>query len=307
MQQRTSLTLSPDRREAAVCGTAGFPCGAYFTDIALYPASAISWHWREEIELSMVVGGAARVRFGSGAFVLNAGEGMFINAEALHAFDIVGNEGCRMISLVLDYNMLAGREDSVFARRYVMPLVQSGAVKIVRLSPEVEWQQAVLKCLREAFLTYDEGKYGFELIVRARLTECLWHIVRNMRAAMREYEGASEASEERAKRMLDFIHMHYAEPIQLADIAAAANVGERECLRAFKKTLSVTPTAYLLRYRASMSAQLLLDTDKSIAEICFEVGFNSQSHYGQMFRRFFHMSPREYRVRYGKAARQQPL
>ncbi len=79
----------------------------------------------------MVVGGAARVRFGSGAFVLNAGEGMFINAEALHAFDIVGNEGCRMISLVLDYSMLAGREDSVFARRYVMPLVESGAVNYV--------------------------------------------------------------------------------------------------------------------------------------------------------------------------------
>ena len=135
----------------------------------------------------------------------------------------------------------------------------------------------MLKCLREAFLTYDEGKYGFELIVRARLTECLWHMVRNMRAAMREYEGASEASEERAKRMLDFIHMHYAEPIQLADIAAAANVGERECLRAFKKTLSVTPTAYLLRYRASMSAQLLLGTDKSIAEICFEVGSTARA------------------------------
>ena len=66
--------------------------------------------------------------------------------------------------------------------------------------------------------------------------------------------------------------------------------------------LGVTPTAYLLRYRASMSAQLLLDTDKSIAEICFEVGFNSQSHYGQMFRRFFHMTPREYRTRYGKRA-----
>ena len=72
---------------------------------------------------------------------------------------------------------------------------------------------------RQAFLSYDEGKYGFELLVRARLTECLWHIVRNMRAAMREYEGVSEASEERAKRMLDFIHMHYAEPIQLSDLS----------------------------------------------------------------------------------------
>ena len=300
MQQKTSLTLSPDRREAAVHGSLGFPCGAYFNDIALYPANAITWHWHEEIELSMVVGGAARVRFATGSFVIKAGEGMFVNVEALHALSIVGNEGCRIISLVLDYNMLAGREDSVFARRYVMPLIRSGAVKILRLSPEVEWQKSVLQCLREAFLTYDEGKYGFELMVRARLTECLWHIVRNMRAAMLSYEGAPEASEERAKQMLDFIHLRYAEPIQLADIAAAANVGERECLRAFKKTLGVTPTAYLLRYRASMSAQMLLDTDKSIAEICFEVGFNSQSHYGQIFKRFFHMTPREYRTRYGK-------
>ena len=65
----------------------------------------------------------------------------------------------------------------------------------------------------------------------------------------------------------------------------------------------MTPTAFLLRYRSSMSAQMLLDTDKSIAEICFEVGFNSQSHYGQIFRRFFHMTPREYRARYAKPAK----
>ena len=34
MQQKTSLTLSADRREAAVRGTAGFPCGAY---LSLWP------------------------------------------------------------------------------------------------------------------------------------------------------------------------------------------------------------------------------------------------------------------------------
>ena len=114
---------------------------------------------------------------------------MFINAEALHAFDIVGDEGCRM-------NLSgAGLQHARRARgQRLCPPLRHAAGQVRRGEdrapcPDVEWQQAVLKSLREAFLTYDEGKYGFELLVRARLTECLWHIVRNMRAAMREYEG----------------------------------------------------------------------------------------------------------------------
>ena len=297
MQQMTSLTLSANRRESVVRGTPGFPCAAYFSDIALFPASMVSWHWHEEIELSMVVGGAARVRTRDGEFVLRAGEGMFINTGALHAFDIVGDEGCRMIMLVLDHTMLCGSEDSVFAKRYVHPLISSGAVKLIPLSPGVEWQKAVLSCLREAFLIYDEGRYGFELLVRARLTECLFHIVQNAREAMRAFEGAEGAGEERVKQMLDFIHLNHAQPISLDDIAQSANVGKRECLRAFQKTLGISPIAYVLRYRASVSAPLLIDTDRSIADICFEVGFNSQSHYGQIFKRYFLCTPREYRER----------
>ncbi len=294
----TELTLSANRREAVVRGSPGFPCAAYFADIALFPASTVAWHWREEIELTMVVGGAARVRTPDGDFILRAGEGVFINAGALHAFDIVGNEGCRMIMLVLDHNMLGGEEESVFSRRYLEPLIKSSAVRLLPMVSAVDWQKEVLQCIREAFLIYDEGRYGFELMVRARLTEAIYHIVRNVRGAMREAEAGTEGmTEERVKQMLDFIHLHHAEPVTLAQIAQEANIGSRECLRAFQKTLGISPIAYLLRYRASVSAQMLIDGDDTIAEICFKVGFNSQSHYGQIFKRYFLCTPREYRER----------
>ena len=297
MQQLTSLKLTPDRREAVVHGTPSFPCAAYFSDLALLPARSVSWHWHEEIELGMVVGGAARIRTVDEELILRAGEGVFINSEALHDFKIVGDEGCRMIALVLDHSMLSGSDESVFARRYVQPLIDSHEIRLIPLHPGSEWQQEVLRCLREAFLSYDEGKYGFELIVRARLTECLWHIVRNARLAIRDSVHTPSLAEERVKNMLDYIHLHFAEPVQLSEIAAAASIGERECLRAFQKTLGMTPLNCLLRYRVSIAAQMLLDTDQSIAEICFNVGFNSQSHFGQIFKRYFNMTPREYRAR----------
>ncbi|NLD58467.1 MAG: AraC family transcriptional regulator [Clostridiales bacterium] len=40
-----------------------------------------------------------------------------------------------------------------------------------------------------------------------------------------------------------------------------------------------------------------MDTDRSIADICLEAGFNSRSNCGQVFKGYFLCTPREYRER----------
>lgn len=43
----------------------------------------------------------------------------------------------------------------------------------------------------------------------------------------------------RIERMLEYIHTHYFEPLQLSDIAQAADLSERECLRCFNRTMAI--------------------------------------------------------------------
>lgn len=87
----------------------------------------------------------------------------------------------------------------------------------------------------------------------------------------------------------------------LADIAASADIGERECLRCFKRTIRESPMQYLLKYRLMQGAdQLVSDPSTSISEISAGCGFEYTSYFAKQFRRFYLCTPREYRKRNSK-------
>ena len=104
--------------------------------------------------------------------------------------------------------------------------------------------------------------------------------------------------EYRVQQMLTYIQKNFVHSITVGDIAGAAGIGERECLRCFQKTIHVPPIQYLLKYRIMQGAEALLarPTD-SIAEIAVACGFDSPSNFSQHFRRFYNCTPREYRSR----------
>lgn len=96
--------------------------------------------------------------------------------------------------------------------------------------------------------------------------------------------------------MLEFIHGHFAENITLDDIAKSANIGGRECLRCFRKTIQLSPIQYLLKYRIMQGAELLMEnSERSVSEISVLCGFDSPSNFSKMFKRFYSCTPREYR------------
>ena len=100
----------------------------------------------------------------------------------------------------------------------------------------------------------------------------------------------------RIQKMISFIHEHFQENLDLAQIARAADIGERECLRCFNRAFQTSPIQYLLKYRITQGASMLLRSPhSSISSIAGMCGFNSPSNFSQMFVRFFKCTPREYR------------
>lgn len=96
--------------------------------------------------------------------------------------------------------------------------------------------------------------------------------------------------------MLEYIHKHFSGDISLADIAKAADISERECLRCFRKTIQLSPIQYLLKYRIMQGAELLRrNPTDSISEIASLCGFDSPSNFARLFKRFYNYTPREYR------------
>ena len=106
----------------------------------------------------------------------------------------------------------------------------------------------------------------------------------------------------RLLRARDAMDRAYAEPLDVASMAAVAHVSEAHFIRSFRMVFGETPHRYLQRRRVERSMFLLRETDRSITDICLDVGFNSLGTFSRTFREIVGESPSDYRVGNGPLA-----
>jgi AraC-like DNA-binding protein len=100
---------------------------------------------------------------------------------------------------------------------------------------------------------------------------------------------------ERLRPLFNHLDRHFSEPIALEDAASIVNMSQSHFLHFFKQVTGQSFVNYLNQFRVARAQALLAATEKSIAEVSQEVGFCDQSYFGQVFRKFLHMTPREYK------------
>ena len=107
----------------------------------------------------------------------------------------------------------------------------------------------------------------------------------------------SASSHEALQRARELIDTHYTQPLDLDQLAQAVNLSCFHLLRAFRGVFHMTPHEYLTRKRIERAKALLADSDLTVTEICFEVGFESLGSFSTLFHRIAGWSPSIYRAR----------
>jgi AraC-like DNA-binding protein len=108
------------------------------------------------------------------------------------------------------------------------------------------------------------------------------------------------AAEERQNRLLlrarDRIDRHYREPLDVPALAAVACMSQAHFIRSFKTAFGETPHRYLQRRRIERAMERLRRTDRSVSEVCLEVGWTSFATFSRTFREVVGCTPSEYRA-----------
>ena len=103
----------------------------------------------------------------------------------------------------------------------------------------------------------------------------------------------------RLLRARDAMDRAYAKPLNVRAVAAVAHLSEAHFIRSFRTVFGETPHRYLQRRRVERSMFLLRETDRSVTDICFDVGFTSRGTFSRMFREIMGETPSDYRVGHG--------
>jgi AraC-like DNA-binding protein len=103
----------------------------------------------------------------------------------------------------------------------------------------------------------------------------------------------------RVLRARDAMDRAFAEPLNVRAVAAVAHLSEAHFSRSFRAVFGETPHHYLQRRRVERSMFLLRETDRSVTDICFDVGFTSRGTFSRTFREIVGESPSDYRTGHG--------
>ena len=114
---------------------------------------------------------------------------------------------------------------------------------------------------------------------------------------IREAKPRVWTQDERMKRVLEYIHAHISDSIEVEQLASVTCVTEPYFIKLFKREFGFPPVQYINKKKVERAQLLLFTTDKTVKEVAYTLGFSDQNYFIRMFRKHTDTTPQEYRRR----------
>jgi len=285
-----SFQIDQNLKEMTQHRTVDLPMACYETTIHQNIHGYIPLHWHDEIQFVRIIRGEAIFKINEESIVVGEGDGLYINSGCLHMAEEINQSNCVYVCLnVSPYFVL----HSEFYNNYVYPYIRATNLPYLFLDSNDFWARNILDAILKIKKLIERKPTLFELDITVHLT-FIWQNLMNNGFKL-EHNPVEMQKDQRMKQMLNWIHQHYTGKILLDDIAKAGQLSRSECCRYFKRILNTTPLNYVTNYRIQKSSVLLKQTDASVTEVAYQVGFNSTSYFIDKFKKLMDMTPLEYK------------
>lgn len=237
-------------------------------------------HHHQIHQFIFTLDGEGRIMLDGKSFDLKRNRGALVVPFSNHS--IVSDTKLTVLVLTFDQASL-----DVVLQNELLPLYFEKSI-LVGLHPfgENELRQLLRKILFEQSL----GQSINLLAMNIYLSELLLVLARSQKSS-----AVPDLNTLRAEKLRNYIDAHYFEIVDSRDISSKLGVSIRHINNIFKEQYNITPMHYLTEVRIELAQKLLVQTDKEIASICFEIGFETLSSFYRTFKNYTQASPNTYR------------
>lgn len=253
-----------------------------------------SLHWHEDLQFAYCIYGNLTYQVNGIDYILNENEALFINKGALHMSSSMSENG-KYMTLTFPEELLYFFEDSRMKYKYVWPYTRVEFLRVYKISGKNDNELNVLKYLNQVLQVYKTSSI-FEYDISILITLIWKYMIFCLENIEYSYNPKDNEKQESVQMMLVFIHQHYSEDITLQDISDSSMISVSQCNRYFKSMLNITPYEYLIQYRIKKASDLLYNSTLNVTEISAMVGFNNVTHFIQVFKKNYGISPKKYRM-----------
>ncbi|MCP8899095.1 helix-turn-helix domain-containing protein [Gilvimarinus xylanilyticus] len=112
---------------------------------------------------------------------------------------------------------------------------------------------------------------------------------------VQSYERMSDHPERPEFQVVEYIRAHYAERLNIPDIAEQFGFSQRQLERRFADTFGASPREYIIRLRTLVACEHLRSSNTPVSDVALECGFYDHSSFIRHFKRILGVTPLAYR------------
>lgn len=255
------------------------------------PISSLFWqyHYHPEIELTCVLGGTGTRHIGNHLSNYSGGDLVLIGSDLPHSgLGWRGSDPHEEIVVQFRREVIHQAPDVLPEMKAINRLVERSRFGVLFTG----------KTKKEATrrLAAMPGLPPFERYLR--LLEILQYLGQSAEYTLLNRQALQSAAidkhKTRLQKVLTYVERHYHERIDVRKAAELAAISIPSFCNYFKKTTNITFTDFVNQYRVQMAC-LLLQQDKTVAQICFECGFKNVTYFNKVFKNMLHVTPTKFR------------
>jgi AraC-like DNA-binding protein len=257
-----------------------------------FPTPLARWHYHDEYELHLIVASSGKAFVGDYIGYFQPGHLVLTGPRLPHNW----------ISLDLPEGGIAERD-----------------LVIQFASEPIEQAAAHIPEMAEAHPLLERARHGVEFFGQSERAADHWHRIKASHGLARlglfcellaelarctDYRLLSHAQLQSVddNAQLDQINAivsritdNLSQPLSVADLAAELGMTESRFSRFFRRATGNTFTDFVNQVRINRACQLLMESDRLITHICYEVGFNNIANFNRRFLDIKGMTPSEFR------------
>ncbi|MGI6005924.1 MAG: helix-turn-helix domain-containing protein [Ruminococcus sp.] len=253
-------------------------CGHYFCS-SLYAFShtseiALQDDHNKNIMLFLIQAGAMEIELGGVSAVAAAGQTVIFDCHEPYRYQ--GRDGLEFTWLLFN---------GLNARTFYRRILQARGGKHVFTPLAFE----EIKKLAEELLS------GCTLNERISEAACSQLIHRLLCLLLLDEPGPAYDDGDRIGQAIQYMHLHLFEPLSVQQVGEAVGLSPSHFSREFKARTGYSPYEYIVMRRIDWAKHLLTSTRKSVGEIAFDVGYNSEENFIHSFQKHVGISPGRFR------------
>ncbi|MBM7565221.1 AraC family transcriptional regulator [Paenibacillus sacheonensis] len=271
------------------------------------PINAFQWtpktyrqplHAHSSLEMGLCLSGTGTFFFGSKQYQVRQGDVFLVNNEELHIAQSDPNDPSHYLFLNFDGALLMSEDPSLllpysYRSANFNNLIPAGSPLAEAVIP---WMTAVERELRDR-------EPGYMAMAKSALIQLSGLLLRHYHAGLTDSEQRSMVqSVTQTKALAELVEQRYREPIGLQDIAKELGISVSRASRVFHETTGRRFADYVSLLRVQEAKRLLAGSDRQVAHIGFECGFQSLATFYRVFKESTGVSPVHFRQTLGLEA-----